>query len=140
MITQRLELEGGYPDGLWACAGCGAHLESGLDDAGTVMKHRDDCPEVAAAEHYRCPTSCDADCEQACHEVHVPKWEREHYPETCAASIAAAAVAAERERIRQLAVDVDAFYDAPCPDGYPDCVHQDTPFANLLAGGTDGEG
>lgn len=41
--------------------------------------------------------------------------------------------AAERERIRQLSVEVDAFYDAPCPDGYADCVHQDTPFADLLS-------
>ena len=86
MITQRLELEGGYPDGLWACAGCGAHLESGLDDAGTVMKHRDDCPEVAAsyepfiaAEGWREDTSI----------RYVPE------------SAVAEAVAAERERCVQ---------------------------------------
>lgn len=40
--------------------------------------------------------------------------------------------ASERARISKLAEDVDAFYDAPCPDGDPDCIHQDTPFANLL--------
>ena len=39
---------------------------------------------------------------------------------------------AERERIAALAVKVDAFYDAPCPDGVADCIHQDTDFADLL--------
>jgi hypothetical protein len=43
-----------------------------------------------------------------------------------------AAVAKERERIARLAEQVDAFYDAPCPDGDPGCVHQDTPFADLI--------
>lgn len=42
--------------------------------------------------------------------------------------------AAEREQCAQLAEQVDAFYDAPCPDGVPDCVHQDTPFAGRLRG------
>lgn len=46
--------------------------------------------------------------------------------------IEAAVRASERERIRQLAIDVDAFYDAPCPSGLTDCVHQDTPFSDLL--------
>jgi hypothetical protein len=47
-----------------------------------------------------------------------------------------AGAAVERDRIRQLADQVDAFYDAPCPDGDPECVHQDTPFSRLLDGGS----
>lgn len=42
--------------------------------------------------------------------------------------------AAERERCAQLAEQVDAFYDAPCPSRLPDCIHQDSPFADLLRG------
>jgi transcriptional regulator with XRE-family HTH domain len=38
----------------------------------------------------------------------------------------------ERERLARLAEEVDAFYDAPCPDGDPDCIHQDAPFAKLI--------
>lgn len=38
----------------------------------------------------------------------------------------------ERERIAQLAEQVDAFYDAPCPDGVEGCVHQDSPFADRI--------
>ena len=38
----------------------------------------------------------------------------------------------EWERIRALAEEHDAFYDAPCPDGVSGCVHQDSPFANLI--------
>ena len=30
-----------------------------------------------------CPTSCDTDCPEPCHEVHVPYWKRTHDPETC---------------------------------------------------------
>jgi hypothetical protein len=36
------------------------------------------------------------------------------------------------ERIAALAEKVDAFYDAPCPSGVADCVHQDSPFADLI--------
>jgi hypothetical protein len=49
----------------------------------------------------RCPTPCDADCEQACHEVHDVPSHREHNPESCVATVIAAAATAERERIRQ---------------------------------------
>jgi len=42
MITQRLVLDGGYPDGVWACGGCGTHLHEGF------LAHRDDCPDVRA--------------------------------------------------------------------------------------------
>lgn len=42
------------------------------------------------------------------------------------------AAAAERERVAKLAEQVDAFYDAPCPDSVPGCIHQDAPFANLI--------
>jgi hypothetical protein len=90
---------------------------------------------VAAVALPCCPTPCDADCEQACHEVHDVTYKREHNPETCVGAIVAAAVAAERERIRALAVKVDAFYDAPCPDGVADCIHQDSDFADLLREG-----
>ncbi len=55
MITQRFVLDGGYPDGLWACAGCGAHLESGPDDAGTVIGHKGDCPEGRRTDN--CPAT-----------------------------------------------------------------------------------
>lgn len=46
--------------------------------------------------------------------------------------IGAAVAAAERERIRQLAIRHEAFYDAPCPDGVADCTRQDMPFVGLL--------
>jgi hypothetical protein len=87
----------------------------------------------------RCPTPCDPDCEQPCHEVHDVASHREHDPTVCVATLLTAAqvegAEAERERIRQLAIEVDAFYDAPCPDGVADCVHQDADFADLLQEG-----
>jgi hypothetical protein len=46
----------------------------------------------------RCPTPCDGDCEQPCHEVHVPTWKREHNPEACVGTMADAIRAAERAR------------------------------------------
>lgn len=58
-----------------------------------------------------------------------------HLAEAAQAKAVEMAVAAERERIIALADRVDASYDAPCPSGVPDCVHQDTPFADLLRGG-----
>ena len=42
--------------------------------------------------------------------------------------------AGERERIARLAEEVDAFYDAPCPEGLQDCVHQDTALPTSSAG------
>ncbi len=48
MITQRLILDGGYPDGLWCCAGCAAKFLAGADGNGTYLAHRGDCPEMAA--------------------------------------------------------------------------------------------
>ena len=60
-------------------------------------------------------------------------WDRLPPNQQAAWEAAAQAVAvAERERIRQLAIQHDAFYDAPCPDGASDCIHQDTPFADLI--------
>jgi hypothetical protein len=79
-------------------------------------------PHMAALP--RCPTPCDADCEQACHEVHDVPSHREHYPESCVATVIAAAAAAERERIRQLAIRNGAV----CPgDDGTSCY-----FADLL--------
>lgn len=40
MITQRLILDGAYPDGVWACIGCSAHLIEGR------ITHHDRCPEI----------------------------------------------------------------------------------------------
>lgn len=45
MIIQRLVLNGGYPDGVWACAGCGARLGDN-DQSGPAFEHEDDCPEM----------------------------------------------------------------------------------------------
>jgi hypothetical protein len=42
-------------------------------------------------------------------------------------------IKAERERIRQLAIKLDASCNKPCPDGHDDCIHQDASFADLLA-------
>lgn len=41
MTSQRLILDGGYPDGLWSCAGCKAVLTEG------VLEHPGDCAEMA---------------------------------------------------------------------------------------------
>lgn len=30
-----------------------------------------------------CPTPCDPDCPEPCHEVHEVKWKRTHDPATC---------------------------------------------------------
>jgi hypothetical protein len=30
-----------------------------------------------------CPTPCDAACDAPCHEVHKPRWKRDHDPATC---------------------------------------------------------
>jgi hypothetical protein len=46
-----------------------------------------------------CPTLCDPDCEQLCHEVHDIPRRRDHDPETCRATEIGAAVRAERDRI-----------------------------------------
>ena len=43
-----------------------------------------------------------------------------------------AAWAAALEWAAQLAGRDDAFYDAPCPDGIADCVHQDESWADRL--------
>lgn len=40
MITQRLILDGGYPDGTWTCPGCRSPLTEGL------IQHPDDCQEL----------------------------------------------------------------------------------------------
>lgn len=143
-VVQRLTLEGGYPDGLWACAGCGGKFSHDEQGSGTFLVHPEHCPEVAAFPG--CPTACDSDCEQACHEVHDVPSRREHYPETCVGTIVAAARAQERERIIGLAVRHSATYDEtkPCkcsrtrPDGSP-CVvlvRPGLPFADLLREGT----
>lgn len=47
--------------------------------------------EAREAAFPRCPTPCDDDCEQACHEVHEVPSHRDHNPETCVAAIVAAA-------------------------------------------------
>jgi hypothetical protein len=64
--------------------------------------------EACDAERDRlqaCPTPCDPDCEQACHEVHDIPSKRDHDPEECRARIIAEAVAeaiaAEQGRIRK---------------------------------------
>jgi hypothetical protein len=44
VITQRLILDGPYPDGVWACIGCSAHLIEGR------IEHPDDCPEIQPEE------------------------------------------------------------------------------------------
>lgn len=44
--TQRLILDGGYPDGLWACAGCKAKFTPGADGSGTFIVHHDMCQQV----------------------------------------------------------------------------------------------
>jgi hypothetical protein len=46
--------------------------------------------------------------------------------------IGEAVAASERERIAELAGQVEATYDRPCPSGYDGCTHQDTPFADLI--------
>ena len=59
-------------------------------------------PLIRAGERQRlqaCPTGCDPDCEQICHEVHDIPRKRDHDPEQCRARVIAAAVTAERERI-----------------------------------------
>jgi hypothetical protein len=43
VITQRLVLDGGYPDGIYRCAGCHARLENG------AFRHPDDCTVMAQA-------------------------------------------------------------------------------------------
>ena len=43
MITQRLILDGDYPDGVWSCPGCGAHFTDG------VLTHPDVCTEIKGA-------------------------------------------------------------------------------------------
>jgi hypothetical protein len=48
--TQRLILDGGYPDGLWACGGCGARFTADAEGNGTYLVHPDDCPELRASE------------------------------------------------------------------------------------------
>jgi hypothetical protein len=62
-------------------------------------------PVIRAEAFPRCPTPCDGDCEQACHEVHQPPGKRAHYPDDCIAALVAAvaadAVAGERQRIRE---------------------------------------
>ena len=40
MITQRLILDGPYPDGVWTCIGCASPLTEGR------IQHPDDCPEL----------------------------------------------------------------------------------------------
>lgn len=40
MITQRLILDGPYPDGVWTCPGCMSPLTEGR------LEHPDDCPEM----------------------------------------------------------------------------------------------
>ena len=47
----------------------------------------------------RCPTPCDKDCEQACHEVHCIPRRRGHNPEACVGTLSDAIRALERERI-----------------------------------------
>jgi hypothetical protein len=84
-----------------------------------------------------CPTPCDDDCElnpDGCHESHEVPSHRGHQPHGCHEIRVAIAgwVAVERERIARLAEKVDAFYDAPCPDGVQGCIHQDSPFAALI--------
>lgn len=78
---------------------------SGLDEGQREVDRRIGAA-VAAASLPRCPTPCDDDCEQACHEVHRIRRRREHYPETCVATLATAAAdqgaAAERARIAEL--------------------------------------
>lgn len=32
---------------------------------------------------YLCPTLCDVDCEETCHEVHSVTYKREHDPRDC---------------------------------------------------------
>lgn len=93
-----------------------------------IEKVRQELPPCPACG---CRTTDDADgrdcgCDAGCNDG-------EHAPGINVLLIAERK--AERERIRALAVKADAFYDAPCPDGDPDCVHQDTPFADLLTEG-----
>lgn len=59
-------------------------------------------PFIRADERKRaacCPTGCDTDCEQVCHEAHQVVFKRDHDPEVCKAAVVGAAVEAERARI-----------------------------------------
>jgi hypothetical protein len=47
-----------------------------------------------------CPTPCDRDCEQLCHEVHEVEWKRDHRPEDCPAQSHPAALGQDAGWIR----------------------------------------
>lgn len=40
MISQHLELDGDYPDGVWVCPGCRTRLRDGR------LQHPANCPEL----------------------------------------------------------------------------------------------
>lgn len=88
--------------------------------------------EAVAAERERlrtCPTPCDADCEQLCHEVHDIPSHQDHDPEHCRATQLGAARAAERECIIQLALqeaDENSMW-APALTWLADLLRKDTP-------------
>lgn len=73
-----------------------------------------------------CPTPCDPDCEAECHEEHAVSHKRGHHCRDVREALAAA-VLAERERIRQLAVSCAAGYTIA---GDRDLIHQRRPFAD----------
>lgn len=110
----------GLKDRLRAAA---RRLEAAARDAADAEFNR----LAAAAE---CTTPCDDDCElrpDGCHESHQPTWKRVHQPSACASIRAAigAAAAAERERIRQLAIHHDVKVDMGTG-------REPAPFADLL--------
>lgn len=117
MITQHLVLDGD----VWMCPGCGERLHD------SKIVHEDECPGVNG-RYPRCPTPCDDECEQPCHEVHLPRHKRDHNPDGCMAAIVAAVVKDERERIRQLAIRNGAVCTG---DEGTSCY-----FADLLDGGS----
>lgn len=39
--------------------------------------------DVERLAEARCPTLCDPDCDEPCHEVHVVRWRRDHEPGEC---------------------------------------------------------
>jgi hypothetical protein len=104
--------------------------------AAAVFIHDDECNDgdTETCGRWRCgsdPTSKF----HSLHERHV-----EFYQARAQAILATAALhiaAAERKRIRDLAIERNAVYDAPCqgcPPGCIGCAHYDLPFADLLGG------
>jgi hypothetical protein len=117
--TQRLILEGGYPDGLWACAGCKANFTHDAEGNGTYIVHPDGCPEVRGEDApRRDDLALIAYREQARYLLAsgiVPE-PYDQLPEgtrDMLAAVAEAVARAERERIREAVEGLSAVLTRP---------------------------